>query len=264
MGAAEGLRDAYAGIRADALALAGEPGDMPRRVAAHHSVFLDSRGNHVFPEVALHGALWAYGFYESTGTVSRLVSYRYFYSGRERARRAAMLADFSEGFKEANRSVFVDTYTNYHFTKRFGEEAEAEELVPPALLELLNRMHRATRSGHALAREERGALFEASLRFEQERTVGPKVREEVAKFDCPILTKLVLKPIVRFAYFPRLHYMFFDNFGDTEERIARALESYELAERAGWERVAASIEKYGVMSAAFFADPIAYGRFLTE
>ncbi len=28
-----------------------------------------------------------------------------------------MLFEFSQGFKQANRSVFVDTYTNYHFAK---------------------------------------------------------------------------------------------------------------------------------------------------
>jgi hypothetical protein len=134
------LQRAHQEIRAEAVRLAGGPGDMPPRVALLHSIFVDSGGNHAFPEVALHGALWAYGFYERRGTVSRMINYRYFYDREERARRAYMLFEFSQGFKEANRSVFKDTYTNYFFTKRHGENPGAEEIVPPQLLEALNRV----------------------------------------------------------------------------------------------------------------------------
>src|SRR5581483_4583445 len=108
-------------IRDQAERLAGGPGDIPQRVALLHSIFVDSGGNHAFPEVALHGALWAYGFYERRGAVSRSIAYRYFYDADERARRSYMLFRFSQGFKEANRSVFVDTYSNYVFSKRHGE-----------------------------------------------------------------------------------------------------------------------------------------------
>jgi len=119
----------YDEIREEAVRLAGGPGDMPQRVALLHSIFVDSGGNHAFPEVALHGALWAYGFYERRGAVSRMISYRYFYDREERARRAYMLFEFSNGFKQANRSVFVDSYTNYFFTKRFGEQEGADEVL---------------------------------------------------------------------------------------------------------------------------------------
>ena len=144
------LAAAHQEIRAEAVRLAGGPGDMPPRVALLHSIFVDSGGNHVFPEVALHGALWAYGFYERRGTVSRMISSRYFYDREERARRAYMLFEFSQGFKEANRSVFIDTYTNYFFTKRHGEDPGADEIVPPELLEALNRAHHAGRAGRKL------------------------------------------------------------------------------------------------------------------
>ena len=96
-------------IRAEAVRLAEGAGDIPGRVALLHSIFVDSGGNHAFPEVALHGALWAYGFYERRGAVSRAIAYRYFYDREEKARRAYMLFEFSQGFKQANRSVFVDT-----------------------------------------------------------------------------------------------------------------------------------------------------------
>jgi len=248
----------YARIREQAVRVAGGPGDMPQRVAVLHAIFADSGGNHAFPEVALHGALWAYGFYERRGAISRMITYRYFYDREERARRAYMLFEFSQGFKEANRSVFIDTYTNYVFTKRFADADGADEVLSPELLEALARVHHARRAGRTLPRSERGRVFETALLFEQERTVGPKVREEVSKFDCPVLTKLVLRPLVRFAYFPRNAMMLFRNFGDTDERIEKAVRSYELAERAGWPEVADAIRYQGVLPERCLDAPLAY------
>lgn len=252
------LAAAYAGIRAEAVRLAGGPGDMPQRVALLHAIFVDSHGNHAFPEVALHGALWAYGFYERRGAVSRAISYRYFYDRDERAHRAYMLFEFAQGFKEANRSVFVDTYANYLFTKRHGERPGAEEVIPAQLLDALGRVHRAARGGRTLPAAERARVFETALLFEQETTVGSKVREEVAKFDCPVLSSIVLKPIVRFIYFPRTVFLRFHDFGETDERIEKAVRSYELAERTGWAKVADTIRYHAVLPPAFHADPVAY------
>jgi hypothetical protein len=253
---------AHAELKAEAAGLAGGPGDMPQRVAVLHSIFEDSGRNHAFPEVALHGALWAYGFYERRGAVSRMITYRYFYDREERARRAYMLFVFSQGFKEANRSVFMDTYANYYFTKRHGEEAGADEVVASELLDALNRVHRAARSRRALSSDERRKVFETSLLFEQETTVGPKVKEEVSSFDCPILRGIVLKPIVHFLYFPRLTALRFHDFSNTDERIEKAVRSYELAERGGWPRVAECIRYHGVLPDRFFADPVGYADLL--
>ncbi len=249
---------AYAALRAEAERLAGGPGDMPPRVAHLHSIFVDSGGNHAFPEVALHGALWAYGFYERRGTVSRMIAYRYFYDREEKARRSYMLFEFSQGFKEANRSVFVDTWTNYHFTKLHGDGPGAEEVLAPELLDALGRVHHAARAGRRLGRAERAEVFRTALLFEQETTVGPKVREEVEKFDCPVLSAIVRKPVVRFTYFPRSTYLRFHDFGDTDERIEHAVQSYELAEDAGWEGVGRAIRYQGVLPSRFFDDPPAY------
>jgi hypothetical protein len=252
------LARAYADIQADAARLAGGPGDMPSRVALLHAIFVDSNHNHVFPEVALHGALWAYGFYERRGVVSRMIAYRYFYDGDERARRSYMLFEFSQGFKEANRSVFIDTYANYVFSKRYGDAPGADEIIAPELLDCLNRVHHAARAGQRLTPAERARVFECALMFEQERTVGPKIRDEVAKFTCPVLSAIVLRPIVRFTYFPRTTYLAFANFGNTDERIEKAVRSYDLAERAGWGRVSDTIRLHGVLPPRFFNDPAAY------
>ena len=110
-----------------------------------------------------------------------------------------------------------------------------------------------------LSHAERGEVFKTALLFEQEKTVGPKVREEVSKFDCPILTSLVLKPLVRFAYFPRRTLLRFHDFGDTDERIDKAIRSYELAEDAGWPEVADAIRYQGVLPQRAFDDPVGYG-----
>jgi hypothetical protein len=256
MGAA--LAREHEAIRGRAERLAGGPGDIPQRVALLHAVFVDSGGNHAFPEVALHGALWAYSFYERRGAVSRAIAYRYFYDADERARRAYLLFRFSQGFKEANRSVFVDTYANYVFAKRHGESPGADEVLAPALLEALNRVHRARRSGTRLPERERAEVFETALLHEQEQTVGPKIREEVARFDCPILSAIVLRPVVRFAYFPRATYLAFRNFGDTDERIAKAVRSLQIAERAGWPHVSRLIGRAGVLPPEFERDPLAF------
>lgn len=132
--------------------------------------------------------------------------------------------------------------------------------MAPRLLDALNRVHHAARSSRALSTAERGQVFEVALLFERETTVGPKVKEEVSKVDCPILTRLVLKPIVRFTYFPRLTALRLHDFSNTDERIEKAVRSHEPAERSGWPHVAECIRYHGVLPDRFFADPIRYGE----
>src|SRR5581483_9618579 len=118
--------------------------------------------------------------------------------------------------------------------------------------------HEAKRSGTLLGEKERAEIFKTALLYEQEQTVGPKIREEVARFDCPILSAIVLRPVVRFSYFPRTTYLAFRNFGDTDERIVKAVRSLQLAERAGWPRVSRLIGRAGVLPPRFESDPLAY------
>jgi hypothetical protein len=253
----QAMRAIYEEIRAEATRLAGEPGDIVPRVARLHSIFLDSEMNHTFPQVALHGALWARSFFDVTGTLSRIIQYRYLHNRRERAYRMGMLRTFSEAFKAVNRTVFIDSYTNYHVTKRYGSEAGLEPLIPPPLLAALNQMHAANAAQRPLTPAEKRHLFLQSLQWEQEVSVSPGVQAALEEFECPVLTFLCRRPVVRFAYFPPGRYMLFRDFADRAERIAKAAASYDLAERCGWHRVTESMKAYRVLPEWFFHDPLA-------
>ncbi|QDT15304.1 hypothetical protein [Alienimonas californiensis] len=252
----------YAALRAEATALAGQPADIRQRAALLHRIYLDSGGNHAFAEIAAHGALWAYGFFETTGTLGRVISYRYALNGREMIRRHAMLQGFADGFKEANRSVFVDTYSQFYLTAELNDPTDATVLVGGDLVPAMATIHEASRRGRLLDADVRRELFQSVLRREQTVTVGPKVDEEFAKFDCPILRACVMKPPVRFAYFPRWTWFWFRNFQDTEERVRRAHRCFDIAEAVGWTRVFDSMQTYRVLPPEFFVDPPGYAAAL--
>ncbi len=250
------LENHYQQLRREATVLAGNPADIPQRAAILHEIFLDSGGNHGFAEIAVHGALWGYNFFETTGTLGNLISYRYFYNSKEMKYRHGLLQSFADGFKAANRAVFIDTYSNYYFVKNFGAERESETLFKPELLDALRQICTAAKAKNLLDTGTRRRLFRTTLQWEQETTVAPKVKEEIAKFDCPILKRLVLKPFVRFSYFPRFKLFWFRNFSDTDERIRNAHECFDVAEKVGWERVFSSMEKYKVLDKTFFDKPL--------
>lgn len=258
------LADHYQELRNEATILAGKPSDIPQRAAMLHQIFLDSGGNHGFAEIAAHGALWGFNFFETTGTLGKLISYRYFYNNNEMKYRHGLLQTFADGFKTANRSVFIDTYSNYYFIKKFGEEKEAETIFKPELLEALRQITKAASEKKLLDTNTRRQLFYTTLQWEQETTVAPKVKEEIAKFDCPILKRLVLKPFVRFSYFPHFKMFWFKDFSATDERIRNAHECFEIAEKVGWTQVFSSMEKYEVLDKGFFQDPRSFARGLKE
>ena len=264
MNSMNSLADRYQQLRREATVLAGEPADIPQRAALLHEIFLDSAGNHGFAEIATHGALWGFRFFETTGTLGNLISYRYFYNSQEMRYRHGLLQTFADGFKTANRSVFIDTYSNYYFVKEAGEERAAETILEPELLGALRRITKAAARKELLDAPSRRELFQTTLQWEQETTVAPKVKEEIAKFDCPILKRLVLKPFVRFSYFPRFKLFWFKNFSDTGERIRNAHECFEIAERVGWTQVFSSLRKYEVLDAGFFDRPLDFARDLRE
>ena len=252
------LRVEYERIKAEATRLAGGLFDIPRRVVLLYNLYLDSGRNHAFSQMAAHGALWAFRYFEVGGSVGRLIARRYFYNSTERAFRLGLLQQFAEGFRRVNRLVCIDTWTNYHFVKEFGQLSGAEQIVPPSLLDALNRVHHARERGSSLSSTEKRHVFEQSFHCEQEITVAPGVAETVKAFDCPFMLFLCLRPFVRFAYFPRWQYLWFHNFAAKEERIEKGLRAYHYAQRAGWDRVSASMSHYRLMPRRFFQSPVAY------
>ena len=49
----------YMRIKREAEILAGDTMDFSRRAAVYHHLYQSSGGNHMFPLIAAHGALWA-------------------------------------------------------------------------------------------------------------------------------------------------------------------------------------------------------------
>jgi hypothetical protein len=240
------LRARYEELKAEATLLAGDLLDIPRRVVILNHVYLDSGRNHTFSLIAAHGALWAFGYFEVGGSLGRFIARRYYYDPAERAYRLGLLREFAEAFRRVNRQVCIDSYTNYQFTKQYGHRPGAEEVVPGPLLDALNRVHDARGHRRELSAERRD-VFEQSFRCEQEVTVAPGVRDAVRGFQCRIMRFLCLHPVVRFAYFPRFRALLFRDFASKDERIAKGMRAFDLAERAGWPDVSRALQEYGVM-----------------
>lgn len=55
------LTASYQRLRDEAEQLAGRNRDLDQRATVYHHLYHHSRGNHVFPLIAAHGALWASG-----------------------------------------------------------------------------------------------------------------------------------------------------------------------------------------------------------
>ena len=169
------LHQVYEKLQAEGEVLAGNLMDIRHRVAILTHMYIDSGRNHAFSQIAAHGALWGLSYFEAGGSWGRLIAYRYCYSAREKAFRLGILREFSEAFRRVNRQVCIDTYANYHFTKLYGEAPGSEDLVPPPLLNALNRVHHASRNDIKLTAKEKKGVFEQSFRCEQELTVAPGV-----------------------------------------------------------------------------------------
>lgn len=245
----------YEELKAKAELLAGDLHDIPRRVAILYKLFLHSGGNHTFSLMAAHGALWAYGYFEVGGRLGRLIGQRYFYNPTEKRYRLGLLQQFAESFRNVNRLVTIDTYTNYHFTRHYGHMPGAEQFVAADLLSALNEVHAARDRRQELPAADLRRIFEQSFFWEQETTVAPGVEQAVSGFDCRILKTLCLRPIVRFAYFPRCKFLMFRNFADKDERIEKGFRAYDLAARIGWPCVRDAIRDYGVMPETFLESP---------
>jgi hypothetical protein len=186
------------------------------------------------------------------------LSWQYFAQPEVRRRQMQKLAAFADVFRDINRRVCIDTYVNFHFTRQFGRQPEAGHFVPAELLEALNRLHAAAKTGRMLTEAEKRQLFETHFRHEQRHVVGPTLTEAAAQFDWPVVKAIALRPLVKFAYFPGGTRLWFRNFASQEERIEKGLTAFELGSQAGWPKVDAALQRYHVLPAAYFATPAVY------
>lgn len=231
------LDAAYSQIQKQAIQLSGRPQDIAQRVQHLKQMYVDSKGKYAFPLVAAHGAQFAkkiFGVTQSASDVFSLIAQMSSSGELNKAQRLnEMTSNFSTQLENVNRFVFIDTYTNYYFSKIYGRRPGAEKFIPSSLLNALNRMHEAKTYNET----EKRALFHEALLYEQHTRVSPMVTKVCGGYSEKWLLHLILKPIVRFAYFPKSVYFQFTDFSSEAERIHYALRSYDLAVQAGWVKV---------------------------
>jgi hypothetical protein len=254
----DNLEQAYARLHAQATRLAGQWNDLSQRAAVYHHVFRDSGGNHAFPLIAAHGALWARGYFRFGMRLGRVLSLQYGFDQQRRLRQMLSLEAFANAFREINRRVCVDTYTNYYFVGRYGEHPCAARFLPEEHLEALNRVHAARRAGREMTSSEKRRVFETHFLHEQEFVVGPSILKAAAEFDWPVVKFIALRPLIRFAYFPRRTFLWFRNFADRAERVEKGLRAFDTADRAGWSHVESALRAYEVLPQEFFAGSVTY------
>ena len=248
------LRAEYDRLTAEGVRLAGRLADVPQRAAVYHHVFFDSGRNHVFPLIAAHGALWARGYFAFSLRLAKWLSWQYGIDPVLRQRQLDSVTAFADSLRDINRRVCADTYASYHFTALYGNHREAATIVDPELLDGLLRVHTARKTGRELSDARKLSVFGAHFFHEQSHVVGPTIAEALALLQWPMMRQIAMKPVIRFAYFPRGKRLWFANFSDRQERVNNGLVAFELAARAGWQATAGALRHYAVLPDAFFTD----------
>ncbi len=241
------LAEAHNQIRDRAVKLAGKPDDLVQRATNYIELYRHSDGNHGFPLLAAHGALWGAGHFRRGRRIGMALARLRRFDAEERKRQLAKIEGFSRALKEINRQVFVETYTAYHLTDRFGEDPDLADHIPAELILTLCRCHETRRSGKRLPANDRRALFEAFFLWEQANIVGPSVEAAVADLDWRLLRQLSLRPPIGFAYFRPYEWLWFKAFDDESERLRRGIQAFDRAERCGWDHVETSLASYGLL-----------------
>lgn len=252
------LRQAHQQLLDEATRLAGSLTALSQRATTYHHLFRDSGGNHIFPLIAAHGALWARGYFAFGMRLGRWLSWQYLFDAERRERQLVALEEFANAFRDVNRRVCIDTYANYHFAAEFGEHPEAASIFDPQLLDALNRVHAARRAGRELSDGEKRYVFETHFLHEQANVVGPSLQTAVEKFDWPLLRAIALRPLIRFAFFRERQFFAFRNFACREERIEKGLRAFDIAASVGWDRVESALRDYDILPAAFFVNSVEY------
>jgi hypothetical protein len=248
------VEKAYETLQAEATLLAGGLTDVAQRATVYRHMYRFSGGNHVFPLIAAHGALWSRGYLQLARRLAELLSWQYALSPLRRRQQLERLTTFENVLRDINRRVCVDTYVNLHLTARFDPQ-QLSHLVAAPLLRAMAQVHEARRGGQPLADWQKRLVFEAHFRNEQEHVVGPALVDAISELEWPLVRALALRPPIRFAYFGPHRRLAFRNFADRNERIAHGLRAYEIAAAVGWQQVESSLADYAVLPAESFTRP---------
>ena len=71
------LADEFAALTREAERLAGGLRDLAQRATVYHHLFRASGGNHIFPLIAAHGALWAGGYFRFGQRLATALAWQY-------------------------------------------------------------------------------------------------------------------------------------------------------------------------------------------
>ncbi len=241
---AQDLQADFARIRVQATALAGGTDDLERRANLYRQIYRHSAGLHGFPLLAAHGSLWARGYFRMARQAASVLSLAHAFAQHERQRLMAEVDTLIEALRDINRRVFLEIYATYQFTSVWGETAGAETIIDPVLLDGMNRCHAARRQARSISSQERRALFEAFIRWEQTHVVAAPVEAAVAAFQWPMVKALAMRPRVSFTYIPIWQQLQFVNFASKDERISRGLDAFDIAERVGWDQAELALDCY--------------------
>lgn len=240
----EQLQSAYDELLQEGHELAGGLTDLAQRATVYHHIFRESGGGHIFPLIAAHGALWGRGWFAFGLRLARGLVWQFPFSKRARQEKLAALDEFADAFRDINRRVCIDTYANFHFTRRFGDQPAASEIIPGALLNALNRIHASNDQGTPLTDAEKRDVFYSHFLYEQDTIVGSTVTSACAKLNWPLVKAIALRPVVSFAYLQKR--IWFRDFSSRDERIKNGLRAFDMAAQVGWERVESALDDYGV------------------
>ena len=252
----EQLSSAYESLRAEAERLAGGLNDLAQRASVYYHLYEDSGRNHIFPLIAAHGAMWARGYFRFGMGLGRCCSWISSLSSAKRKQHLQQLDAFADAFRDINRRVCIETYSSYHFTARFGDHPQADQLIPRDLLDVLNQCHAARRDSRELSDLEKRQVFEAFFRNEQKTIVESSILAAKEAFRWPLMKFIALRPLLRFAYFPRFQFFRFRNFSNQSERIEKGLTAFDVAASVGWRHVESSMRSYAILPESFFANSL--------
>lgn len=258
------LKAAYAALQQEAEQLVGGRYDLVRRAAVYHHLYAHSNGNHAFPLIAAHGALWAHWYFCWGMRLGHVFALPHTFSLTLRRKRLADLHAYADAYKDINRQVCIETYSTYYFAQRYGHDAAADQVIPGTLLNALKSCHAAADAREILPAQEKRDLFMAFFLWEQANIVGPAVTAATDAFHWPSLKYVALKPSIRFAYFPRQQRLNFHYFADTAERIEKGARAFDIAEAVGLSAVESALRHYNVMPSGFHVDPSQYFQSLMD